>query len=1329
MKTLLGRVSTIAMSSALCLTGLTPVAFADEVAGVEDYPQSLISTQTDLSDEGEDSSVLSTSDAPDGTGDPVVDPTTDPSSEPSAVADEDALDLDLAQSPDTSLKRSSKSIDGEGIGLLSAGPSGTWGNAPWSFDVATGVLTIEGSGDEDDPYTLGDWTTSPWNRTGTEKVGASAIKTIILENPESIKLPVASERLFSSNASTSWLSNLTEIPGIGQVNTSAVTDMSDMFSHASSLKSLDLSDWNTSSLVNMNSMFSNAYVLESLDLSGWITGSVTGMNGVFFDARSLKDLNLSGWVTGSVTDMGFMFRGASSLTSLDLSTWNTSGLPNMGYMFWNASSLASLKAGANTKLLGEVGLPSLTANSTFTGKWVRVGDSSGTSAWWSGTGAQLAMLTQSAGGAAGTYVWQQKAPVTVDLGTGTWPEQPSSLASAAVGSLVALPASVPTSPTGLFMSWTLTNGTDSRELTADASFVVSVPGMTLTANYDELKWGEAPWVFDSVSGVLTIYGSGDEGDPNTLGNYEASPWNRTDGEKVTASLIKKIVLEHPESIKFPEDSQYLFSYSREGYLSEVTEIVGIGEVITEGVTNMYAMFLVMSSLEEVDLSGWDTSSVLNMAGMFAYASSLEELDLSNWDTSSVGHMSDMFAGASALEELNVSGWDTSSVSDMSSMFYGVSSLESFDLSGLDTSSVSDMSYMFAGASALEELDLSGWDTSSVLDMRYMFFGAPSLAELDLSGWDTSCVSVMLGMFSGTTSLASLTLGEKTKLAGDLFLPTPWPSETLTGSWVRVGLSSDTSAWWSGTGGELIERSQNPVTAAGTYVWQLKAPVTVDLGAGTWASDAQPTNLAGLQDAEIGDFVAVPDADPVWKDHDFVGWQLSRLTVERAPAALTSFVVSERDLTLTAQWDDTVYRVTFDLAGGDPSSEFDAVEGIVGKDVALPSQIPTRAGYRFATWEDQAGGVFGAGDSFWMPSGGVALTAKWQSAWGEAPWSFDVDSGVLTIYGSGDPDDPYELGATGSSPWLRNDDSQIPAHQVRKIVLAQPSSIRLPQNSGYLFGDGTVGQTGGLPNLTEIEGASDVQTDQLLDVSGMFEGASSLESLDLSNWELSDQVYMADMFARTSSLRSLTLGEGISLTDDLGLEAPVGEGYTGLWVRLGSAADTSPWWRGTSADLSELGDGAAGTYVWQLKAPVEFDLSDGAWPAQGPTNLDALSNAAVGDLVYMPNVDPTYEGYKFLGWQRGLVRSLDGLLQKGDSFVVTNQEILLQSMWEKAPDPKPTPPGGGGEKPGSDTSTQGLATDSLPNTGASTALFGMFGSALALAGALMLGASQRRRREG
>ena len=48
---------------------------------------------------------------------------------------------------------------------------------------------------------------------------------------------------------------LTEITGTGNWNTSAVTNMSSMFSYASNLTSLDLSGWDTSNVTNAGSMF------------------------------------------------------------------------------------------------------------------------------------------------------------------------------------------------------------------------------------------------------------------------------------------------------------------------------------------------------------------------------------------------------------------------------------------------------------------------------------------------------------------------------------------------------------------------------------------------------------------------------------------------------------------------------------------------------------------------------------------------------------------------------------------------------------------------------------------------------------------------------------------------------------------------------------------------------------------------------------------------------------------------------------------------------------------------------------------------------------------
>ncbi len=135
-------------------------------------------------------------------------------------------------------------------------------------------------------------------------------------------------------------SNITKF--IGQGNTSRVTNMAGMFFKASSLTSLDLSNFNTSRVTNMAYMFFKASSLTSLDLSNFNTSRVINMKYMFALASSLTSLDLSNFNTSRVTNMYDMFAWASSLTSLDLSNFNTSRVTNMYGMFFEASSLTSL---------------------------------------------------------------------------------------------------------------------------------------------------------------------------------------------------------------------------------------------------------------------------------------------------------------------------------------------------------------------------------------------------------------------------------------------------------------------------------------------------------------------------------------------------------------------------------------------------------------------------------------------------------------------------------------------------------------------------------------------------------------------------------------------------------------------------------------------------------------------------------------------------------------------------------------------------------------------------------------------------------------------------
>ena len=70
--------------------------------------------------------------------------------------------------------------------------------------------------------------------------------------------------------------------------------------------------------------------LRSIDLSGLDTSNVTDMSDMFRGCSSLASLDLSSFDTSNVQGMSGMFSGCSSLTSLDLSNFNTSKVNNMG---------------------------------------------------------------------------------------------------------------------------------------------------------------------------------------------------------------------------------------------------------------------------------------------------------------------------------------------------------------------------------------------------------------------------------------------------------------------------------------------------------------------------------------------------------------------------------------------------------------------------------------------------------------------------------------------------------------------------------------------------------------------------------------------------------------------------------------------------------------------------------------------------------------------------------------------------------------------------------------------------------------------------------------
>jgi surface protein len=133
-------------------------------------------------------------------------------------------------------------------------------------------------------------------------------------------------------------------------NTSAVTNMSSMFSRAAAFNQ-NIGSWNTSAVTDMSAMFSGATAFNQ-NIGSWNTSAVTNMGGMFLNATNFNQ-NIGSWNTSKVTNMSGMFLGAAAFNQ-NIGSWNTSAVTNMLNMFayatnfnqnigsWNTSAVTSM---------------------------------------------------------------------------------------------------------------------------------------------------------------------------------------------------------------------------------------------------------------------------------------------------------------------------------------------------------------------------------------------------------------------------------------------------------------------------------------------------------------------------------------------------------------------------------------------------------------------------------------------------------------------------------------------------------------------------------------------------------------------------------------------------------------------------------------------------------------------------------------------------------------------------------------------------------------------------------------------------------------------------
>ena len=239
---------------------------------------------------------------------------------------------------------------------------GTWGTSKWDYTqegddyilhLHAGTLGTPGQ-DKDEDYI--------WD------AGIGSLNTAFQQQLTQI---IIDPGVIANQNSTGLFKNLKSlkvIQGLKNLDTSQVTNMSEMFEGCQSLINLDISHLDTSQVTNMSEMFEGCQSLINLDVSHFDTSQVTLMYSMFKRCKNLTSLDLSSFDTSKVTGMYWMFDDCEDLTSLDLSHFYTSKVTDVSAMFYLCPSLNHLVLGPKTQLIGQFGwiseLPAVPATGT-----------------------------------------------------------------------------------------------------------------------------------------------------------------------------------------------------------------------------------------------------------------------------------------------------------------------------------------------------------------------------------------------------------------------------------------------------------------------------------------------------------------------------------------------------------------------------------------------------------------------------------------------------------------------------------------------------------------------------------------------------------------------------------------------------------------------------------------------------------------------------------------------------------------------------------------------------------------------------------------------------
>lgn len=498
------------------------------------------------------------------------------------------------------------------------------------------------------------------------------------------------------------MTNLTDITGLENLNTSEVTSMKGMFDHCEKLTSIDVSHFNTEKVTTMHSMFYTCRALKEIDVTNFETSRVIDLRYMFGYCNNLKDIDLRNFVTTGVNQgISSMFQACTGLTTLDLSSFDTKNMMFMSDAFNGCSNLTTIYVSDKWSNAGVTN--SVNGERMFTDCTKLVGE---------------AGTAYDAGRVSHVYA-------RIDGGTAT----PGYLTNITSKQAYAVYTAGNT---------TLTLCCDGRRNSRAGTTFYDAATFLRDKNVE----GVPGWNSDGTNANVTAVVI----DPSfaDVRPYGTCFW--FSGMTNLTSVTGLEYLNTSENLRM----QRMFADCKK------LQSLDLSTLNTSKVTSMREMFNGCEKLTTVgDLSGWDISNVsgdYGMRAMFQNCKALQSLNLKGWNTAKVKRLDYMFYFCQNLTSLDLSGWNTEQVTDMSYMFTQCKSLTSLDLGSFNTENVTKMTSMFYYCSALKSIYVSSkWTVTNVTSSDNMFAGCTQLKGGAGTAYDATKVDKTYARIDGGTT--------------------------------------------------------------------------------------------------------------------------------------------------------------------------------------------------------------------------------------------------------------------------------------------------------------------------------------------------------------------------------------------------------------------------------------------------------------------------------------------------------------------------------------------------------------------------------------------------